>query len=124
MALGDCSPVFLTTHGKPIQAGCGTTCETGGMKATARQTGQECTNVSADLARKMQPFLGYMCPVGWCGAEGCVLSGLTLECCVKIDISYCQREHLIFLLRLQEKCNSSWSTSALLAGAAQPELAT
>uniref|UniRef100_A0A131YY14 Evasin n=1 Tax=Rhipicephalus appendiculatus TaxID=34631 RepID=A0A131YY14_RHIAP len=77
---GDCSPVFLTTHGKPIQAGCGTTCETGGMKATARQTGQECTNVSADLARKMQPFLGYMCPVGWCGAEGCVLSGLTLEC--------------------------------------------
>uniref|UniRef100_A0A224Y3D2 Evasin n=1 Tax=Rhipicephalus zambeziensis TaxID=60191 RepID=A0A224Y3D2_9ACAR len=77
----DCGPMLLQTHGKPIHVGCTTSCESSAHTVTARQSGQECTNISTAVAKKMQKFLGYMCPVGWCSTSGiCELSGLTVEC--------------------------------------------
>uniref|UniRef100_A0A224Y3C0 Evasin n=1 Tax=Rhipicephalus zambeziensis TaxID=60191 RepID=A0A224Y3C0_9ACAR len=78
---GECSPIMLYTHGRPIHVGCGRTCGSSRLKVTTSQSQQECTNISEEIAGKMQPFLGYMCPVGWCDAQQtCQLSGLKLEC--------------------------------------------
>uniref|UniRef100_A0A131Z6Z8 Evasin n=1 Tax=Rhipicephalus appendiculatus TaxID=34631 RepID=A0A131Z6Z8_RHIAP len=77
----DCSPTYLQTHGKQILVGCMKSCGNERQTVVARQSDVECTNVTTDIANKMQKYLGYMCPVGWCNKTGdCVLSGLTVEC--------------------------------------------
>ncbi|XP_049522142.1 evasin P1181-like [Dermacentor silvarum] len=76
----DCSPMLLYTHGKPIRVGCKLICTRSQHNATVTQEGVECTNITSEVAGKMQRFLGYYCPVGWCNGENCVLSGLYVEC--------------------------------------------
>uniref|UniRef100_A0A131YGE0 Evasin n=1 Tax=Rhipicephalus appendiculatus TaxID=34631 RepID=A0A131YGE0_RHIAP len=64
-----------------ILVGCMKSCGNERQTVVARQSDVECTNVTTDIANKMQKYLGYMCPVGWCNKTGdCVLSGLTVEC--------------------------------------------
>ncbi|XP_075543575.1 evasin P1181-like [Dermacentor variabilis] len=75
-----CTPLLLNTHGKPIHVGCSHTCSNGHQVAKVTQTDAECTNISSETAQKMQPFLGYICPVGRCSEHTCVLNGLSLEC--------------------------------------------
>ncbi|XP_075543574.1 uncharacterized protein LOC142578040 [Dermacentor variabilis] len=78
--LTDCSPRFLSTHGKLIRVGCTETCTNSQQSVKVMQPGAECTNISTDTAEKMQPFLGYYCPVGRCSGSNCELNGLYLEC--------------------------------------------
>ncbi|KAL1473473.1 hypothetical protein MTO96_038641, partial [Rhipicephalus appendiculatus] len=65
-----------------IRVGCSSHCAGGTTQTVSvKQTNVECIAIDVEDAQKMQPFLGYGCPVGRCRGDGtCKRNGLTVEC--------------------------------------------